>query len=99
MPFEISSWVYPTASRADYLAIVKSEDLEANAEEHDTLGFNAMRMILPVVGRTANWMLQLRVSAPTPRKTAIPMSPSSWYSRTERVIAGATVIESPVCTP
>ncbi len=44
-------------------------------------------------------MLQPPVSTPTSRITAIPMSRSRWYSRSVRVSAGATVIESPVCTP
>ena len=44
-------------------------------------------------------MLQPPVSTPTSRMTAMPMSRSTWYSRSVSVIAGATVIESPVCTP
>ena len=44
-------------------------------------------------------MLQPPVSTPTARMIAMPMSRSCWYSRSVRVSAGATVIESPVCTP
>ena len=53
----------------------------------------------PVSGCTANWMLQPPVSTPTARSTAMPTSRMCWYSRSVSVIAGATVIESPVCTP
>ena len=58
-----------------------------------------MTMIRPSAGLTANWMLQPPVSTPTSRMIAMPMSRSRWYSRSVRVSAGATVIESPVCTP
>ena len=44
-------------------------------------------------------MLQPPVSTPTSRMMAMPMSRSRWYSRSVRVSAGATVIESPVWTP
>ena len=44
-------------------------------------------------------MLQPPVSTPTARSTAMPTSRMCWYSRSVSVIAGATVIESPVCTP
>jgi len=53
----------------------------------------------PVSGLTANWMLQPPVSTPTSRSTAMPTSRMCWYSRSVNVIAGATVTESPVCTP
>ena len=56
-------------------------------------------MTRPSAGLTANWMLQPPVSTPTARMIAMPMSRSCWYSRSVSVIAGATVIESPVCTP
>ena len=36
---------------------------------------------------------------PTRRRQANAASRISWYSTSERVWAGATVIESPVCTP
>ena len=58
-----------------------------------------MTMTRPVAGSTANWMLQPPVSTPTARMTSIEMSRSRWYSRSVSVMAGATVTESPVCTP
>ena len=56
-------------------------------------------MMRPSAGSTANWMLQPPVSTPTARMMSMPMSRSFWYSRSVSVSAGATVIESPVCTP
>ena len=44
-------------------------------------------------------MLQPPVSTPTARITAIATSRMCWYSRSVSVMAGATVTESPVCTP
>ncbi len=73
--------------------------LEASAEERDTRGFISITISRPVLGSTANWMLQPPVSTPTSRSTAMPTSRICWYSRSVSVIAGATVIESPVCTP
>src|SRR5450756_1183781 len=58
-----------------------------------------MTTMRPVSGCTPNWMLQPPVSTPTSRITAIPMLRRRWYSRSVRVSAGATVTESPVCTP
>ena len=87
------------ASRAAILAIGKPVALDASAEDRDTRGFISMTTTRPVSGCTANWMLQPPVSTPTSRITAMPMSRSRWYSRSVRVSAGATVTESPVCTP
>ena len=84
---------------AAILAIGKPVALDASADERETRGFISMTMIRPSRGLTANWMLQPPVSTPTSRMTAIEMSRSRWYSRSVRVSAGATVIESPVCTP
>ncbi len=53
----------------------------------------------PSFGSIANWMLQPPVSTPTSRRIAIERSRIAWYSRSVRVIAGATVTESPVWTP
>ncbi|KAG1273621.1 hypothetical protein G6F64_015312 [Rhizopus arrhizus] len=39
------------------------------------------------------------VSTPLLRSTAMEASRRRWYSLSVRVCAGATVIESPVCTP
>ena len=44
-------------------------------------------------------MLEPPVSTPTLRMQAMAASRMIWYSRSVRVWAGATVIESPVCTP
>ncbi len=81
------------------MAIGKPVALEANALERDTRGFISMTMMRPSSGLTANWMLQPPVSTPTARITSMEMSRSFWYSRSVSVIAGATVTESPVCTP
>ena len=53
----------------------------------------------PVAGSTANWMLEPPVSTPIRRMQAKAASRMRWYSWSERVWAGATVIESPVWTP
>ena len=58
-----------------------------------------MTMRRPSAGLTAYWMLQPPVSTPTARMMPIARSRIFWYSRSVSVIAGATVIESPVCTP
>jgi hypothetical protein len=44
-------------------------------------------------------MLDPPVSTPISRMTANEASRITWYSLSVSVIAGATVIESPVCTP
>ncbi len=72
---------------------------DASALDRETRGFISITTIRPSSGLTANWMLQPPVSTPTSRITPIAMSRSRWYSRSVSVIAGATVIESPVCTP
>lgn len=72
---------------------------EASAELRETRGFISMTIIRPSAGLIANWMLHPPVSTPTSRMTAIPTSRIRWYSRSVRVSAGATVIESPVWTP
>jgi hypothetical protein len=87
------------ASLAAIFAIGKPVALEASAEERETRGFISMTMTRPSAGSMANWMLQPPVSTPTSRITAMPMSRRFWYSRSVSVMAGATVTESPVCTP
>ncbi len=72
---------------------------DASAEDRDTRGFISMTTIRPVSGWMANWMLQPPVSTPTSRSTAMPTLRMCWYSRSVSVIDGATVTESPVCTP
>ena len=52
-----------------------------------------------MAGSIANWMLQPPVSTPTARMMAMDTSRIRWYSRSVSVMAGATVMESPVWTP
>ena len=87
------------ASRAAIFAMGKPVALEASALLRETRGFISITTIWPVRGSTANWMLQPPVSTPTARMMAIAVSRIRWYSRSVRVMAGATVTESPVCTP
>ena len=87
------------ASLAASLAIGKPVALEASALERDTRGFISITTCSPVFGSTANWMLEPPVSTPISRMTAMAASRMRWYSLSVRVSAGATVIESPVCTP
>ncbi len=87
------------ASFAAILAIGKPVALDASAEERETRGFISMTIMRPVAGSIANWMLQPPVSTPTSRRMAMPTSRMCWYSRSVRVIEGATVTESPVWTP
>ena len=72
---------------------------DARAEERDTRGFISMISRRPVAGSTANCTLDPPVSTPTRRRQAKASSRMAWYSTSVRVWAGATVIESPVCTP
>ena len=53
----------------------------------------------PVRGCTANCTFEPPVSTPMRRIHVKAASRISWYSRSVRVCAGATVIDSPVCTP
>ena len=72
---------------------------EASALERDTRGFISMSTMRPSSGFTANWTFEPPVSTPTARMHAIAASRMRWYSRSVSVMAGATVTESPVCTP
>ncbi len=99
MSFMISSSRYPTARRAAILAIGNPVALLASALLRDTRGFISITTTSPFVGFTANWMLEPPVSTPMRRMHANTSSRSRWYSTSVRVCAGATVIESPVCTP
>src|SRR6266851_2809247 len=87
------------ASFVAILAIGNPVALEASALERDTRGFISMTIIWPFCGLTANWMFEPPVSTPISRMTASAASRMTWYSLSVNVIAGATVIESPVCTP
>ena len=53
----------------------------------------------PSFGLMPNWTLEPPVSTPISRSTAQDASRMIWYSLSVRVCAGATVMESPVCTP
>ncbi len=99
MSFMISSSRYPTASRAAILAIGNPVALLASALDRDTRGFISMTTMSPLAGFTANWMFDPPVSTPMRRMHANAASRMRWYSTSVRVCAGATVIESPVCTP
>ena len=94
-----SSKVKPTASFAATLAIGKPVALEASAEERDTRGFISTTTMRPSFGSSANCTLEPPVSTPISRSTARLASRIIWYSLSVRVWAGATVSESPVCTP
>ena len=73
--------------------------LDARAEERDTRGFISMTIMRPSLGLMANWTLEPPVSTPISRSTAMEASRMIWYSLSVSVWDGATVMESPVCTP
>jgi hypothetical protein len=73
--------------------------LLASAEERETRGFISITTCRPLRGSTANCTLLPPVSTPISRMMALAASRICWYSRSVRVCAGATVMESPVCTP
>ena len=81
------------------LAIGKPVAFEASAEERDTRGFISITIMRPSSGLMANCTFEPPVSTPISRSTAIEASRMIWYSLSVSVCAGATVIESPVCTP
>ena len=94
-----SSSVKPTASFAATFAIGKPVALEASADERLTRGFISITIISPFSGFTANCTFEPPVSTPISRNTASEALRMIWYSLSVSVCAGATVIESPVCTP
>ena len=73
--------------------------LDASADERDTRGFISMTIMRPFSGLTANCTFEPPVSTPISRNTAIDALRMIWYSLSVSVWAGATVMESPVCTP
>ena len=73
--------------------------LLARAEDRDTRGFISMTTISPFSGLTANWTLEPPVSTPISRMMASEALRIFWYSSSVSVWIGATVAESPVCTP
>ena len=99
MSLVISSRLYPIASRAAILAIGNPVALDASADDRDTRGFISITTRRPSSGLIANWMLQPPVATPTARRMSIPRSRMFWNSRSVNVMDGATVTESPVCTP
>ena len=72
---------------------------EASALERLTRGFISITTMSPFSGLTANWMLEPPVSTPMRRMQAKAASRIFWYSTSDNVWAGATVMESPVWTP
>ena len=72
---------------------------DASADDRDTRGFISMTTIRPSAGSTANWMFDPPVSTPTRLMMRRAWSRIRWYSLSVSVIAGATVMLSPVCTP
>lgn len=72
---------------------------DASAELRLTRGFISMTTRRPSSGFTANCTFAPPVSTPMTRITARLASRMTWYSRSVSVIAGATVMLSPVCTP
>ena len=73
--------------------------LDARALERDTRGFISISTWRPLAGSTANCTFDPPVSTPITRRTWSAESRMCWYSRSVSVCCGATVIESPVCTP
>ena len=73
--------------------------LEASAEERETRGFISMTTMSPSTGLMPNCTLLPPVSTPISRMMAMEASRTFWYSASESVCTGATVMESPVCTP
>ena len=81
------------------MAIGNPVAFDASAEERLTRGFISITTCSPVSGCTANCTFDPPVSTPTRRMQANAASRICWYSTSVSVCAGATVIESPVCTP
>ena len=61
--------------------------------------FISITIISPFSGFTANCTFEPPVSTPISRNTANEALRMIWYSLSVNVCAGATVMESPVCTP
>src|SRR5262245_30330336 len=87
------------ASFAAILAIGNPVAFEARADERDTRGFISMTIKRPSLGLMANWIFEPPVSTPTFLIILRAALRINWYSRSVRVWAGATVIESPVWIP
>ena len=72
---------------------------DASADERETRGFISMITMRPSTGLIPNCTFEPPVSTPISRNTANEALRMIWYSLSVSVCAGATVIESPVCTP
>src|SRR4029078_8420194 len=72
---------------------------EASAEERETRGFISMMTMRPSFGLMPNCTFDPPVSTPISRRHAIEASRMIGDSVSVSVCAGATVIESHVCTP
>ncbi len=84
---------------AAIFAIGNPVAFDASADDRDTRGFISITIIRPSAGFTANWMFDPPVSTPTRRMIFRAASRIRWYSLSESVSAGATVMLSPVWTP
>ncbi len=73
--------------------------MDASADERDTRGLISMTMMSSVSGLTENWMLHPPANEPIPAMQRMARSRIFWYSVSGRVMAGATVMLSPVWTP
>jgi len=81
------------------VAMGKPVALDARAEERLTRGFISTTSTRPSSGFTANCTLEPPQATPTRSRTAREQSRRCWSSVSVRVWHGATVMESPVCTP
>ena len=81
------------------MAIGKPVALEASAEKRDTRGFISMTTTRPVRVDAELHVRATGIDADLAQRTAMEASRRRWYSLSVRVCAGATAIESPVCTP
>ena len=88
------------ANKDAILAIGYPVALLAKADERETRGLISMAMISSESsGLTANWTLHPPAKLPIERIILMAMVRMRWKVESESVIAGATVMESPVCTP
>ena len=88
------------ASLVAILAIGYPVAFEAKAEDRETRGLISMAIISSSSsGLTANWTLQPPAKSPILRIIWIAISRIRWKVRSFSVIAGATVMESPVWMP
>ena len=74
--------------------------LDASAEERDTRGLISIAMMSSFSsGDTANWTLQPPAKSPMLRIILMAMSRMRWNVESLKVMAGATVMLSPVWMP